>query len=130
MSRRTCGTDRARSKGAIKRAHPDLNQGPADLQSAALTTELCTQCLHSEKQVDYSFGASLFRAMMENYKDFGLSRFLHEKLESRAEQHKESVCFTIGTRASVYLQKGMYRRIWAYTARHQWSSGYDVSLTR
>ena len=27
------------------RAHPDLNQGPADLQSAALTTELCTQVL-------------------------------------------------------------------------------------
>ena len=27
---------------AGKRAHPDLNQGPADLQSAALTTELCT----------------------------------------------------------------------------------------
>ena len=27
---------------APKRAHPDLNQGPADLQSAALTTELCT----------------------------------------------------------------------------------------
>ena len=26
-----------------QRAHPDLNQGPADLQSAALTTELCTQ---------------------------------------------------------------------------------------
>ena len=26
----------------VKRAHPDLNQGPADLQSAALTTELCT----------------------------------------------------------------------------------------
>ena len=26
-----------------KRAHPDLNQGLADLQSAALTTELCTQ---------------------------------------------------------------------------------------
>ena len=24
------------------RAHPDLNQGPADLQSAALATELCT----------------------------------------------------------------------------------------
>ena len=30
-----------------KRAHPDLNQGPADLQSAALTTELCTQCQNS-----------------------------------------------------------------------------------
>ena len=29
--------------GVSKRAHPDLNQGPADLQSAALTTELCTQ---------------------------------------------------------------------------------------
>ena len=26
-----------------KRAHPDLNQGRADLQSAALTTELCTR---------------------------------------------------------------------------------------
>ena len=26
-----------------QRAHPDLNQGPADLRSAALTTELCTQ---------------------------------------------------------------------------------------
>ena len=25
------------------RAHPDLNQGPADLQSAALTIELCTR---------------------------------------------------------------------------------------
>ena len=24
------------------RAHPDLSQGPADLQSAALATELCT----------------------------------------------------------------------------------------
>ena len=29
-----------------KRAHPDLSQGPADLQSAALTTELCTQVDH------------------------------------------------------------------------------------
>ena len=27
------------------RAHPDSNQGPADLQSAALTTELCTQVM-------------------------------------------------------------------------------------
>ena len=27
----------------IKRAHPELNQGPADLQSAALTTELYTR---------------------------------------------------------------------------------------
>ena len=25
-----------------RRAHPDLNQGPADLQSAALAAELCT----------------------------------------------------------------------------------------
>ena len=33
------GNDRVRAQ----RAHPDLNQGPADLQSAALTTELCTQ---------------------------------------------------------------------------------------
>ena len=32
----------ARTSYHQKRAHPDLNQGPADLQSAALTTELCT----------------------------------------------------------------------------------------
>ena len=31
----------------ITRAHPDLNQGPADLQSAALTTELCTRCIYT-----------------------------------------------------------------------------------
>ena len=31
-----------------RRAHPDLNQGPADLQSAALTTELCTHMLTLE----------------------------------------------------------------------------------
>ena len=31
---------------------PDLNQGPADVQSAALTTELCTLeiCVQSNKQ--------------------------------------------------------------------------------
>ena len=29
-----------------RRAHPHLNQGPADLQSAALTTELCTHVKH------------------------------------------------------------------------------------
>ena len=34
--------DRQSSRLWRKRAHPDLNQGPADLQSAALTTELCT----------------------------------------------------------------------------------------
>ena len=32
-----------------KRAHPDLNQGPADLQSAALTTELCTHLVASSR---------------------------------------------------------------------------------
>lgn len=31
------------------RAHPDLSQGPADLQSAALATELCTQLILSSK---------------------------------------------------------------------------------
>ena len=30
-----------------ERAHPDLNQGPAHLQSAALTTELCTPAILS-----------------------------------------------------------------------------------
>ena len=32
-----------------QRAHPDLNQGPADLQSAALTTELCTHGRANER---------------------------------------------------------------------------------
>ena len=31
----------------MERAHPDLNQGPADLQSAALATELCTRVVAS-----------------------------------------------------------------------------------
>ena len=36
------GTDLMMLAIVPKRAHPDLNQGPADLQPAALTTELCT----------------------------------------------------------------------------------------
>ena len=36
------------------RAHPDLNQGPADLQSAALTTELCTQMLTLSAAVKFN----------------------------------------------------------------------------
>jgi hypothetical protein len=48
--RKTCGNvcrpaedmNRVPGNGLERRAHPDLNQGPADLQSAALTTELCT----------------------------------------------------------------------------------------
>ena len=35
----------AAGRDAQTRAHTDLNQGPADLQSAALTTELCTRML-------------------------------------------------------------------------------------
>ena len=37
------GKLRRKKRARHRRAHPDLNQGPADLQSAALTTELCTQ---------------------------------------------------------------------------------------
>ena len=33
---------RCETKHMLQRAHPVLNQGPADLQSAALATELCT----------------------------------------------------------------------------------------
>ena len=37
------GTTAAWDKDSPRmRAHPDLSQGPADLQSAALATELCT----------------------------------------------------------------------------------------
>ena len=39
------------SSDITNRAHPDLNQGPADLQSAALTTELCTQVTAEKKWI-------------------------------------------------------------------------------
>ena len=40
------GRGQARTQSsALERAHPDENQGPADLQSAAQTTELCTRRL-------------------------------------------------------------------------------------
>ena len=45
--------------GSTKRAHPELNQGPADLQSAALTTELYTrggrQALKPKDATRFSF---------------------------------------------------------------------------
>ena len=37
-----------RIRYANRRAHPELNQGPADLQSAALTTELYTHIMFHE----------------------------------------------------------------------------------
>ena len=43
------GFGRKQYFGFHQRAHPDLNQGPADLQSAALTTELCTRLTRSSK---------------------------------------------------------------------------------
>ena len=45
MSVRACRPEIPTSSEAIMRAHPDLNRGSADLQSAALTTELCAQML-------------------------------------------------------------------------------------
>ena len=42
---RGCRPEIPTSSEAIMRAQPDLKQGPADLQSAALTTELYTQML-------------------------------------------------------------------------------------
>ena len=38
-----------------QRAHPDLNQGPADLQSAALTTELCTHFAVESRRAPLAF---------------------------------------------------------------------------
>ena len=38
----------------LERAHPDLSQGPADLQSAALTTELCTHAVRSFSEFHYA----------------------------------------------------------------------------
>ena len=39
----------SRTKGK-RRAHPDLNQGPADLQSAALTTELYNHAINLNRE--------------------------------------------------------------------------------
>ena len=48
-----------------RRAHPDLNQGPADLRSAALTTELCTrlwcQCYVSQYVYLFATGNAVTR---------------------------------------------------------------------
>ena len=38
----------------LERAHPYLSQGPADLQSAALTTELCTHAVRSFSEFHYA----------------------------------------------------------------------------
>ena len=48
MLAKPCLFDDSTFGESCQRAHPDLNQGPADLQSAALTTELCTHILALE----------------------------------------------------------------------------------
>ena len=47
MSVRGCRPEIPTSSEAIMRAHQDLNQGRADLQSTALTTELCAKMLEA-----------------------------------------------------------------------------------
>ena len=45
-------TIRSSSAGrSVPRAHPDLNQGPADLRSAALATELCTHTIKNSGEI-------------------------------------------------------------------------------
>ena len=48
----------------VARAHPDLNHGTADLQSAALTTELCTQVGVQRKAVQSSHAPSAVRHVL------------------------------------------------------------------
>ena len=45
-------------------AHPDLSQGPADLQSAALTTELCTHACWA-RQVKTFQGQTFTESLLE-----------------------------------------------------------------
>ena len=46
LSAGSCNPNSKEMRGrTTKRAHPDLNQGPVDLQSAAPTTELCTHVI-------------------------------------------------------------------------------------
>ena len=99
------------------RAHPDLNQGPADLQSAALATELCT---HLEVLAEITRLALLTRDPPERRHGGKLfvgpwpatdpGRALLMALRTKALH----VACTWSTAVS----------------RHLWSSGYDVSLTR
>ena len=62
---------------SCQRAHPDLNQGPADLQSAALTTELCTHILALDARA---------------CKDNTLHRFTREGIGSHSKMGTLIIC--------------------------------------
>ena len=74
----------------ISRAHPDLNQGPADLQSAALTTELCTHWIMSWVEISKIIDKSQYKQLENMQKrperldccsQLQKSVLIHEKLK-------------------------------------------------
>ena len=52
-----------------KRAHPELNQGPGDLQSPALTTELYTRRQKARNDAKQNWVAKLTKAQNAVYRD-------------------------------------------------------------
>ena len=89
------------------RAHPDLNQGPADLQSAALTTELCT---HMPIRTD--------RLLQ------GGARVLQCPIIPKCWQRQA------GGHMAAVASKPLWNLAMEFAPKQVWSSGYDVSLTR
>ena len=94
-------------KAVLGRAHPDLNQGPADLQSAALTTELCT---HMPIRTDRPLHCGT-RALQ--------CPIILECWQGQAGEHKAGLA-----------SKPLENPAMEFGPKQVWSSGYDVSLTR
>ena len=110
------------------RAHPDLNQGPADLQSAALTTELCTHW-HVHRLVfigrSYTYwrteGISGARQGARILKECGGASSARSRVAGRPQKHIHATA--LASALLCYILAGD-------SYKHLWSSGYDVSLTR
>ena len=77
MLAKPCLFDGSTFGESCQRAHPDLNQGPADLQSAALTTELCTHILALDARA---------------CKDNTLHRFTREGIGSHSKMGTRIIC--------------------------------------
>ena len=87
------------------RAHPDSNQGPADLRSAALTTELCTQL-------------TAFAAMRSR----GVCMFAQSMyINTHTHVQRTSLCVVLHQTPAPKLQASRART--ALLATAAWSSG-------
>ena len=72
-----------------KRAHRDLDQGPADLRSAALTTELCTQL-----QIRFVSSEHAEQLIFSSLDSSRLAFIAQEGGGSRARMHHPGKCIS------------------------------------